>query len=472
MIRKKGLFDSLGKIACVYGDDSQGPFGIGFGMVVQVKDEDRLNATLRLLMGMVQAEADPEDVKIVRTKKHGREIVTLEIGRGIFNPSYVIDDGWLAVGLVPQVPEAFLLRRDGKLPKWEPNDDLTAAFAELPEKFTSVTITDPARTYKAIMGLAPWILGGIKAAISEEFGQPGFELPFSVADLPPAEVVAAPLFPNVTVVTSDGKTVTSLARRSAPSIPFLGDAQAATTIPILVALLLPAVQQAREAARRSTSKNNMKQIALALHNYADTYREFPRGTIENKNLQKTEEHLSWLVSILPYIDQNVLARQIDPKLAWNKGDNFDLVNRVIPVFQNPGVFDENKIDGAPTHYVGLAGIGKDGPTLPLGHKRAGVFAYNRTCKFRDITDGTSNTAMTSECTGRSSGSWAQGGYSSLRSLTQKPYINGPDGIGGPYRGGCHIGMADGSVRFVSENIDSKVFEAINTISGGEIVDEF
>ncbi|MDB4787004.1 DUF1559 domain-containing protein, partial [Planctomycetaceae bacterium] len=67
------------------------------------------------------------------------------------------------------------------------------------------------------------------------------------------------------------------------------------------------------------------------------------------------------------------------------------------------------------------------------------------------------------------GPWAAGGKSTLRSLTQKPYINGPDGIGGPYTGGCNVLFADGSVRFISENIDPSLFEALSTIAGGEVI---
>ena len=79
--------------------------------------------------------------------------------------------------------------------------------------------------------------------------------------------------------------------------------------------------------------------------------------------------------------------------------------------------------------------------------------------------------MTSEALGKI-GPWIAGGDSTIRPLTKKPYINGPDGIGGPYTGGCNIGLADGSVRFVSENIDPTVFERLSTIADGNPIGDF
>ena len=70
--------------------------------------------------------------------------------------------------------------------------------------------------------------------------------------------------------------------------------------------------------------------------------------------------------------------------------------------------------------------------------------------------------------------WAAGGPSTIRAFTAKPYINGPDGIGGPWNGGagCNMLMGDGSVRFISKSIDPGVMEALSTISGGEVIGDF
>ena len=79
--------------------------------------------------------------------------------------------------------------------------------------------------------------------------------------------------------------------------------------------------------------------------------------------------------------------------------------------------------------------------------------------------------MTSEASGQLC-SWISGGSATIRSLTRKPYVNGPDGIGGPYRGGVNVSLADGSVRFVSENIDPFTFERLSTMADGQLIGEF
>jgi hypothetical protein len=190
--------------------------------------------------------------------------------------------------------------------------------------------------------------------------------------------------------------------------------------------------------------------------------------------------LSWIVSLLPYIEQQALFQQIDQTLSWKADANAQWLQMRIETLINAAVgeedlarVDEDFDDSAygRTHYVGIAGLGEDGPKRPVNDPKAGVFAYDRVTRMRDITDGTSNTVMISEASG-DYGPWGAGGRSTVRAFTQQPYINGPDGIGGPFPGGANMGRADGSAVFVSENIDPKVMEALSTIAGGEVVGDF
>jgi Protein of unknown function (DUF1559) len=464
---RKDLLDHFGDVVCIYDDPNQGPFGIGVGIVVKVKNAKGLRRTLNDLLERAGTVAPRDQFHVWRKKSHGQEIVTVEIAH-VANPSFVVTDGWMCIGLFPQTVEAFLLRLDKKLPSWKPSFEQQQALAEMPKRFSSITITDPRETYRLLVGLAPALMSAAKFGLSKAgAGVKIDDFPIAVSDLPPAEVVTNPLFPNVSMRTVNKDGIRWQSRSSLSG--FFG-ADSVSAIAVGAALLLPAVQQARIAARRSSSKNNLKQIALALHNYHDVYKHFPRGTIENDKL-KPDQRLSWMVSILPFVEQNALYNRIDQKKGWKDAANASLMKTRIDTFENPQV-DIRSLPGyGTTNYIGIAGVGKDSLTAKAHNKKTGVFGYNRVTSFRDITDGTSNTIMTSEASG-SYGRWGAGGKATIRAFTKKPYYNGPDGIGGPFPGGWHIGLADGSVRFVSKNINAKVLEALATAQGGEAVGGF
>lgn len=468
---KSDLLDCLGDVICVYADPDQGFFGSGSGLMISVRDANRLATSMNRLLEKAETAADG-DFQVHRARKHGREQILFEFA-GLQIGAVSIDDKWLVAGLMPQTVEAALLRLDGQLDAWEPGPSQAEALAELPPSFTSITMGDPRVGWHALIKLAPLLLAGGQTALKEErILPPDFELPVTVADIPPAEVVIKPLFPNFTVTTSDAAGIHVTSRRSVPGVPLIGGfggGNEIATAGIVTALILPAIQAARQAARRTQSANNLKQIALALYNYHDAYKHFPSGTVASETLNP-DDRLSWMSSILPFIDQSALSDIINKDAAWNDESNSTAASIRVKMYLNPGIAVSAE-GPAPAHYVGIAGLGEDAPTLPVTSNRAGVFGFNRVTRVRDITDGTSNTMMTSEATGVF-GPWIAGGRGTIRPLTTKPYINGPDGIGGPYSGGCNIGMADGSVRFVSENVDPTVMERLSTIRDGQPIPNF
>ncbi|MBT4866830.1 MAG: hypothetical protein HON53_17135, partial [Planctomycetaceae bacterium] len=99
---KKELFDPLGDVFCCYSDTRQGILGLGAGVVVKVDDADTLRQTVMNLVGMVAEQTAADELTVETTKKQGRDIITLRIADGMFNPSFAIDDDWLAIGLFPQ----------------------------------------------------------------------------------------------------------------------------------------------------------------------------------------------------------------------------------------------------------------------------------------------------------------------------------------------------------------------------------
>ncbi len=301
-------------------------------------------------------------------------------------------------------------------------------------------------------------------------------------------------------------------------------------IGILVALLLPAVQQAREAARRTTCKNQLKQMGLALNNYHDIHSVFPPGCTHGgctpggsafDNLGGIQTNGcarghggNWMVFLLPAMEQNNLYRRFEQtSIQWNTLDYSqvygDYAAQRPPFVQCPS-HSENKSrsialmtqeDLSRGNYVACYGSGtlNQARTDP---NRAGVFAVNSSNGFRDIVDGASNTVAFSEVrysmnASDARGVWASawmggGAFStglqpnstsgertpSCTDSTRLPACTTDTGGGqiAPARslhvGGVHACLADGSARFISENINSNIWRALGTRNNGEQLGEF
>lgn len=462
----------LGNVHTVYSDEAQATIGLAPILVSQVKDGDKLNTALNRLLVDLLPQVSQGNARASVTEKDGIKTYTVEIPQAGMAPMISVSEKWMCVSPLPQPVMAFNLRQAGELPTWSLDSVENPTRGAIPESFTSLSIVDPRSTYKLLLGLAPFGVSMAQVGMAQSgMMQPGTPSPFQLSDLPPTELVTRHLYPNVRWSEVNENGAQSYTNSSMPGLPIPGGdgGSASVAVPaVLVALLLPAVQQAREAARRSQSKNNMKQIGLAMHNYHDTFNGFPEGTVPSETLE-VHERLSWMYKILPFIEQAQLYNLMSPL----EGEGYASTNletyvqMAIPTYLNPGFAPA---PGA-THYVGIGGKTEEGPTATLPSDVAGVFGYDRKTRIHDITDGTSNSMMVAESQGYT-GPWAQGGSATIRSLTQQPYINGPDGIGGPFRGGCHVLMADGAVRFVSENIDGATMEALSTIQGNEVIGEF
>jgi hypothetical protein len=461
---KSELVDALGHVVCIYGDTAAGiPGGFGFTIALSVEKPDVLQKTLKTGFEKLQT-VFPNGFNVAEEERSGRPVWVADMGGLPIHPAAALDKKWLWIGLTPQSIESALLRVDGKLEQWKPSEAEQAALDSVPKEFVGLSLTDPRPLYTAVVSYLPMVAGLINNAAEPGSGkargrQSGGRMAI-LADIPPAEVITRPMFPNVTAVTVDAKGVRLQSRESAPGL----SAGAFVGAPVMVALLLPAVQASREAARRTESRNHLKQLMLAMHNYHDVYKSFPAGTHPNPDL-KPDKRLSWLTDLLPFLEYKPIYDLIDFKKAWDDRANKMAADSPLALFINPSLGPQ-KANGFPvTEYVGMAGVGADGPMLPVTSPRAGVFAYDRVTRLDDIKDGTSNTIAISECN-KDLGSWAAGGRATIRSLTKKPYIDGSDGLGG-HPEGCLMGFADGSVRFISKSIDAQTLEALMTINGHE-----
>lgn len=315
-------------------------------------------------------------------------------------------------------------------------------------------------------------------------------------------------------------------------------------IGILVALLLPAVQAAREAARRTECTNKLKQIGLGLHNFHDTFKHFPIGEWNDDN-----DDIGWQVWLLPYIEQQTMFNSLTtlaqvPKMGGgNNGYNMDgppngwsgrvnafqtQFSNSLPAFTCPS--DVNPLNWnngyARSSYCGsigqapqnISGTHPDGFGCGgnyNGSRQTGVFRYsnnndNTTCpNFATLTDGSSNTIGVGEV---SQNNWAWGGNtgdgaapiwgggnpnsrgcgdvwgmgSTFRCVdTQFPInfgvkVNGNGWavdrsilcFGSQHPGGANFGIMDGTVRFISQTIDTTLYRNLGTVNGGEALGDF
>lgn len=290
-------------------------------------------------------------------------------------------------------------------------------------------------------------------------------------------------------------------------------------IAILIALLLPAVQQAREAARRTQCKNNLKQIGLAMHNYHDVFSRFPIGNMIAYGHGPT----AW-IAILPYVEQAPLYNQLDfsttvPVGHWWFGAGTVNVNaarlsgKVVPGYVCPSMTlpSVRSPYGTPANspmrgsYVLMEGaIGQSQVQNDATHgirSTGGSFLRNVSLNFRDFTDGTSNTVMVAEQSGRNfngtalvdgradhnDGLWmGSGGDARCFNTTtlRHPFGStnatlahaGGQGcnslINSEHTGGVQVLLGDGGVRFVSSNVDFNTTVLLVTRNDNQVVGEF
>jgi len=223
------------------------------------------------------------------------------------------------------------------------------------------------------------------------------------------------------------------------------------------------------AAALVIDRKNQERLAEGLSGYSKAEGHFPEGAVGGAALAP-ETRLSWIATMLPYYGHPDWHQGLQFGYRWNGSQNRPVTERMLPEVVNPALGPSITEAGFPvTHYVGVGGLGKGAALLPASDPRAGVFGLGRVTKSTEISDGASNTIAVLGVT-KKPGAWAAGGDPTVRSLVNKPYVNGPDGFGSGQPDGMLVGMADGSVRFVSRGVDSELIERMVTIAGGEEVD--
>ncbi len=231
------------------------------------------------------------------------------------------------------------------------------------------------------------------------------------------------------------------ARKGNALVLDIAEFQSVAVIGTLTGLLLPAVQAAREAARRMQSSNNLKQIGLAFHNFHDTYRTFPAAAgLDNDG----KPMLSWRVALLPFLEEAQLYEEFHLDEPWDSDHNIKLLEHMPDVYRHPSRATE---PGYTVYQV------------PLSDKS--LLRLTDPTKIQEITDGTSNTILALETSTEAAVPWT----------APQDYEIDEDnpGVNLFTRGITQMLWGDGSVHVLPESIDPQVLNALYTRDGGEVV---
>ena len=212
------------------------------------------------------------------------------------------------------------------------------------------------------------------------------------------------------------------------------------TIGVLVGMLLPAVQQVRAAARRTTSANNLRQLAIAILNYESAFQRFP--TQANYSKADKKPLLSWRVHILPYIEQQQLYEQFRLDEPWDSEHNKSLIPLMPTIYASPDLM----LEPGKTVYLGVAGEGH--------------FFTEKKIGFGQISDGTSNTLMIVEANEEAAQFWTKPADWEMKAEST-------EGVGDIRPAGFNVAFADGSVRLIPGSVRPTALKAACTIAGGE-----
>jgi prepilin-type N-terminal cleavage/methylation domain-containing protein len=273
-------------------------------------------------------------------------------------------------------------------------------------------------------------------------------------------------------------------------------------IGVLIALLLPAVQQVREAARRSQCSNHLRQIGLALHNYHDAHRVFPPGYLHRPSPQGNAAGFGWAAMLLPYLEQPALYAEFDWNLPlWDDVHQAPRMRHLAVMLcpSDPGAdgffVEMGSEQYAAANYVGNFGPG-DMDAAP--EDRRGVFSRNSSTSVADVTDGLSQTFLIGE---RINGPFLRAVPHGIHTEYETVWSGAVRDLGDPdddhghmvlfrtarapnaldsddrdvvthHSSGAQFLLGDGAVRTIGENVNLDLYRALSTRAGGEAIGEF
>jgi hypothetical protein len=445
------LLKPLGDVWCVYNSPSEGGLLVtGLTGVVQVKDHARLEATLDRLISFfhdrVEAPALAGEMgvhgfpprvspRIIKTSFAGHVIYHFDVpaGDSPMAPAWCLTEKELLVSFFPETIKSHLAR----------NED-SPSLAAVPE--VAQVLQDGAvafsycDTRKVAEFVYPLLCFGAKA-ISSELSQKG--IPLDAGLLPSAAAIFPHLQPSIGVVrrTADGIELSSRG-----TLVGVGGGPLLAPLPIMFfwGARTAAVPVAMPMGTRAQSMNNLKQIALAAHNYLATFGTFPPAYVFDKATGKPL--LSWRVALLPFLEQDALYREFHLDEPWDSPHNKPLAARMPMVYRSPDrAAAPNK-----TRYVTL-------------RFKDSVFPGKQGIGPAEITDGMSRTLMVVEADVSRAVVWTK--PDDLNFGPTKPKT----GLADQPEGGFLAAMCDGAVRFISASTDAETLRNLANRHDGHAV---
>ncbi len=266
-------------------------------------------------------------------------------------------------------------------------------------------------------------------------------------------------------------------------------------IGVLVAMLLPAVQAAREAARRASCLNNVMQLGLSLHSYEFHFESLPPGSTNPEGPIRNEPQgvqVGWIVKVLPYLEQNAMWRKFDQAKGAYAPENALVRSSEMNVLECPSDPHDHINSARTVARSGYAGCHHD-VEASIDEDNHGLLFLNSKIQFRDMYDGSSNTILLGEAiTFPDELGWVSGSRATLRntSTIERPRLmaeieaekDRPEdpsrsstfvgGFGSNHPGVANFAFADGATRMIEEGIDKKVLQQLGHRADGEIVKPF
>jgi hypothetical protein len=399
---------------------------------VRVKDA----ATLRTAVAKIVARAKEdlarggEQVAINESTTDGRTVYTVQfLGAPIpITPSWSISDDWLVVGLMPGAVHATLDRTAAdSLGAAEPVEAVMSG-GEGPSVLTY------ADTPQLVRAAYPWLQMGLQM-LSAQLRNEGVVI--DVSALPMADVIVKHLRPSVSTLTHEDDGFHFISRGSVP-----GGSNVASA-PVMVALLLPAVQSAREAARRNQELNSLRQLSLGALNNEAAMRELPSDIYSEDG----KPLLSWRVRILPFIEQQALYQRFNLDEPWDSDNNLPLMEFMPDVYRSPS----SEYLGNRTRFLAL----KSPDSL---------FPGQQAMQLKNVTDGTSNTILFVQASPEAAVEWTR--PADIEFDSDNPFA----GLAAP-SGQFLAAFCDGHVRSLSLAIGDETMRALVTRGGEETIND-